>query len=576
MTGTKKRTVRISILARLLMMSILPTVIIATALSIYSSIAMRNGLSEEVIDGLKGVTYSMKNSFDALDAGDYTTDGTGAFYKGNYKISEGYEVLDSIKADTGVDVTIFCKDMRIATSLTDEATGDRLVGTKASDIVIEKVLKNGEDYSDTGVMIKGRKFYCYYLPIKDASGTVVGMFFAGKPAADVDAFLNKKIFIFILQAVIITLLAGAIGILVSRRLSGAIQSAERGINRLSQGELNIEIDPKALKRRDGIGDMARELDTLGKNLTSMMTRIKESSATIHREGIRLDEIASQSRDTTEEISRAIEDISKGAVSQASEIETASVHISDMGQIIEEIVSEVGGLKETSEQMKRSGDESSDIIHELSNSNDKTTDAIVKIDHQIRTTNDSVQTIRQAIEMITAIADETSLLSLNASIEAARAGEQGRGFAVVASEIQKLAEQSNSSAKKIESVIVELLKESEMTVRVMEEVEGIVSEQQEKLNATKSKFMDVSTGIHTSREETVVIQDHTASCDQSRARVVDIIQNLSAISEENAASTQETTASMEELNATIAVMAESAANLKDLADTLESEVSFFKI
>ena len=576
MTDTIKRKVKVSILARLLMMSILPTVVIATALSMYSAIAMRGGLSQEVLDGLKGVTYSMKNSFDVLDTGDYTIDGAGAFYKGDYKISEGYEMLDKIKADTGMDVTIFSKDTRVATSLTDASTGERLVGTKASDIVIEKVLTNGEDYSDTGVIIQGREYYCYYLPIKDASGTIIGMFFAGKPAAEVNKFLNEKVLAFALQAVLITLLTGVLSTIFARSLSGALQSAERGIKLLSQGELNIEIDPRALKRGDGIGDMVRELEILGKNLTAMITKIKESSATIHREGIRLDEIASQSRDTTEEISRAIEDISRGAVSQASEIETASTHISDMGQIIEEIVSEVGGLKDTSERMKRSGDESSDIILELSNSNDKTTDAIVKIDHQIRTTNDSVQTIRQAIEMITSIADETSLLSLNASIEAARAGEQGRGFAVVASEISKLAEQSNSSAKRIEAVIVELLKESEMTVKVMEEVEVIVSEQQEKLNVTKSKFMDVSAGIHTSREETVTIQGHTDSCDQSRARVVDIIQNLSAISEENAASTQETTASMEELNATIAVMAESATNLKDLAVVLESEMDFFKL
>ena len=138
--------------------------------------------------------------------------------------------------------------------------------------------------------------------------------------------------------------------------------------------------------------------------------------------------------------------------------------------------------------------SSVIIRQLSESNDRTTQAINRIGRQIEATNDSVQMIHAAVELITSIASQTSLLALNASIEAARAGEHGKGFAVVASEIQKLAEQSNDSAEKIKDIIRDLLSEAEQTVNVMHEVEDIVAQQQEKLEETKTKFVSVADGI----------------------------------------------------------------------------------
>ena len=217
-----------------------------------------------------------------------------------------------------------------------------------------------------------------------------------------------------------------------------------------------------------------------------------------------------------------------------------------------------------------------IIQELGVSNDKTTEAIKKIGEQVHTTNNSVQEIRQAVELITSIATETNLLSLNASIEAARAGEHGRGFAVVASQIQKLAEESNSSAQEIGRIIDTLLKDSEQTVKVMDEVHIIVEEQREKLNLTKDKFQLVTDGVDSTRKEAEIIEKQAAACDMARAKILDIIQNLSAISEENAACTEETTASMEELNATLNLLANSAKDLLELSTELENNMDFFHI
>ena len=287
-------------------------------------------------------------------------------------------------------------------------------------------------------------------------------------------------------------------------------------------------------------------------------------------------MSNQSSTTTNEISNAVEDVSRGAMNQAEETENASANVVKIGDMITNIVSSVESLGAASKEMQDASDESSVIIRELSESNDRTTEAIEKIGIQVNTTNESVQDIRQAVEMITSIATETNLLSLNASIEAARAGEHGRGFAVVASEIQKLAEESNTSAAQITKIIDNLLKDSEETVRVMGEVNEIVKVQKEKLEETKAKFELVTDGVDSTRRETESIEKQASACNEARTQVMGVIENLSAISEENAASAQETNASMEELNANLTMLADEAKDLLDLSAELEKSMEFFKI
>ena len=166
--------------------------------------------------------------------------------------------------------------------------------------------------------------------------------------------------------------------------------------------------------------------------------------------------------------------------------------------------------------------------------------------------------------------------MNASIEAARAGEAGKGFAVVATEIQKLSVQSNDATVEIQSIISTLQNEAQKTVDEMKNAEVLMKEQQEKLEDTKSKFRDVSNGIQVSRKGTEEIRVSADVADNSRTTVIDVISNLSAISQENAASAEETAASMEELNATFNMIAEEANRLKQIANGLNEDMNFFKM
>ncbi|MBQ7563324.1 MAG: hypothetical protein IJT16_04970 [Lachnospiraceae bacterium] len=393
---------------------------------------------------------------------------------------------------------------------------------------------------------------------------------------DLQSDIHRNLTLTVVVAVVVMILSIIFCVSTAVKIAKATNLIKDALLNLGKGDLTTEVDPKVLQRGDEIGDMARGTEEFIKVLRNIVSKIQASAGSVLDSGDNLENMASQTSQTADEIAHAVDDVSKGAVSQAEDIENATMRVNEMGVIIETIVQNIESLNDTSADMQDSGNQAASIMQELSDSSDKMTQAVLGVAKNVEATDESVKMIEDAVQLISNVASQTNLLSLNASIEAARAGEAGRGFAVVASEIQNLSEESNSSAQRISEIIKVLSEDSKASMSMMEEVKSRLTEQQEKLNQTKEMFTNVTGGIVTSREGTATINDEAQECDQSRNGVVDIISNLSAISEENAASTEQTTASMQELNATITLLAEQAKGLKGLAEGMSEACGFFKL
>lgn len=337
-----------------------------------------------------------------------------------------------------------------------------------------------------------------------------------------------------------------------------------------------ELQEKLNRRKDESGLISRAISTLREQLVKAVQQIREQSTRLYEESDYLSSSALETNENIGQVETAVGEIADGANSQAEETQKATENVILIGSMVEETGHQVEMLNANADKMQQASIEAMDTLHQLDATNSKTREAIDKIYEQTNTTNESALKIREVTALITSIAEETNLLSLNASIEAARAGEQGRGFAVVAGQIQKLAEQSNESARQIEEIVDSLIRDSEEAVVTMNNVKTIIAAQSANVEKTGTGFAEVKDGIDSSIDSVKAISESISKMDEARVNVVDVVQNLTAIAEENAAGTEETSASVTEVTATVQNMADHAGQLKDVAKGLDDTMAIFKV
>lgn len=328
--------------------------------------------------------------------------------------------------------------------------------------------------------------------------------------------------------------------------------------------------------KDEIGSIIESVHKTKKSLKNMVIILQTKIEVLNEAVEAIESGSTHTSELIEQVDRAVNDIAKGATNQAEETSDATENVIAIGDMIASVSDKVSGLGKTSEEMVKSENTAKDTLDALSQVNAQTKKAISKIYAQIQNTNVSAEQIKSAADIITDIASETNLLALNASIEAARAGDAGKGFSVVAEQIKILSEQSNTAAQQIAKIISNLLENSRTSVKVMEEVNEIIIEQNKEIEATQKDFKNVGNGIYKSIEDLKSIMSDVEHMNESKDHIVDSVQSLTAIAEENAAGAQETSASTTEVTTVMEEIRKKTEYLYSLSEEIMDEIEKFSV
>lgn len=561
---------------KILLIAILPLLLLGLVIIVFGDKQITNVLTENTEEGLQATAIAVRTTLRKMNDEPYRLNENNELVKGDLNISQTPDLVDEIKDDTDIDVTIFYGDTRYMSSVKDES-GQRIIGTQAGPRAIDTVLGKGEEFFATDAVVNDLDYFGYYIPLYDfETNEVIGMVFAGMPQAEAKAQIRRIIVLIVALVVIVGVVCAVVIFLTVTKMVKALSGGVESLSKLSEGKLNVVVDEASLTGKDEIGDICRAIEKMKENLTSIIAGIKEDSVVLLEASEKMQDKTDVTSEHVEQMEKAVGEIAIGAGSQAEETQDATESIILMGNMIEETASELDVLNERATSIKERGEVAIGALRELQSTNEKTSASINIIYEQTNVTNESAQKIKEATALITNIAEETNLLSLNASIEAARAGEQGRGFAVVAAQIQKLAEQSNESARQIEAIILSLIEDSDKAVTTMNEVKEIMELQNENVTNTGTQVTQLLNDVDESLVMISDVTEKTNKVNDVRSSVVDTVQNLSAIAQENAASSEETSASVTEISGIIGEISDNARELKNISNRLDDSIAMFEM
>ena len=565
MVKTKKKK-QGKVVQKIVYIEIVAILIVAAILATVSAITQTNSFYREVQSGLASSAYLMENYLGDEYDGDWSLGEDGSFKKGTQDVRDEYmSILQEAKQKTSYDYSVIIGKQTAVSTLRSAADKSDSSASTISDKVVAEVSKDGYSF-EKKLRIEGADYCAYYLPMNDDSGNIVGYIFAGMRSSKASQEIRSSVVTMSVISLVIAVLISIVGIFISRKVSAHMNDISLTIEKLSEGDLNVEFNSELEKRNDEIGAMARNMHQLKEKLTDVIRNTKRMTG----------ELSDSSANLSSSSDQAVDDIAKGATDQADSVQNAANDTTNMDADIDQISENVENLKSYAQEMKDSCDKTVDAIRLLAGQSQEVMDSVSEIGDTINSTNDSAQDISKFSGAITDIANQTNLLSLNASIEAARAGEAGRGFAVVADQIRNLADQSKNSADEISAIVGKLLENSQSSVATMGKLTESFNVQEEKLNATRDELRTMRDKVNSVATAVDGIAGRIEGLNTSKQSLTDIISDLSAISQENAASTEQTNASMEELTSTFTVINNAAASLKNLAADLKETVDFFHI
>jgi methyl-accepting chemotaxis protein len=419
------------------------------------------------------------------------------------------------------------------------------------------------------------RFYSAYSPIYNSAHKQVGILAVDFSADWFDNEVKSEIISILISGAIVLVVSIIIMILVMWVIKKRFRTLNDKLSDLADGSGDLTKNI-VITSGDEFEVLAGSMNRFIEQIRDIVSGVKTSVVSSVDSSRELSGIADHATDTVNNLSRAITEVSGGAAQQAQDVGTASDNVQTIVARLAEMNEAIESAKTSTDSMNNGSNQVSESFDVLINAIRSSMTELEKVTKEISTVGESVEEVTRAADAINAIANQTNLLSLNASIEAARAGEAGRGFAVVAGEIGNLAIESNSSAASIKKIMDELKVQTSKSIKLVSELNNVMAEQEKTSRDSKSHLTTLVDDINDTREKFAVIGKNVDGIKGACMTLNETIESLSAISEQNAASAEVTAGSCADLADVIKDVNGRAKNIKNVSEELGNAVGSYKV
>lgn len=432
--------------------------------------------------------------------------------------------------------------------------------------------KNSEETLTTQyIKIKGNS---YLLMLKkcnpNLSGGIVALL-VPKTAVTESADKIKALTIpIIIGACLITVL---IGYLITLGITKSMNSIIKKLDFMSKGDLTVTMEGDI---RTELGLLSSHIQTSVLNTRRLISKVSNTTTKVSATSNSLNKVVDSVTGAFHTIHQIMNEINSGIENQAEDAQVCNSKMEDLSGSIQEVTTNMESISLHMDSAKSVVSQGLLEMNQLKINSSKTSEITQIIVEDILVMNNKIKDISDITDMICTIAEQTKLLSLNASIEAARAGVYGRGFSVVADEIGKLAEHSSKSVNSIQEIVSQITAHSLQTVKQAKQAEDIVNNQEKKVGHTIDSFENINTLFIRLIENIKIIKENVLKMDEKRYETLSQIENIAAVSEEAVASSNivndTVVKQFESMEQLLAVYDE----LKGNTSELESYINQFKI
>ena len=575
----KKAKVSLNILILIIAIPLIAALIICNVFNAFNTYRIKKTTEETYYNMLYGISSNLIKA-----ERDFTQAQLLGTQKLAYKEFVVQSVLEAMDADwqTMVDNIDSELDQAITMAKTNDklwsklTTEDGINFATAYDNFTTSYAKWKEDYAKTTSAATAEPWTQSYtasrnqLIIMDSIVTT----WAQNENRATDAKIQNTILISSIVFAAIAVILFIFTIIILMNISRNMKGIRNAVRRISEGDFVTKIKPRTI-----ITDFAEigfSLESMRHDLRNALVRVIDYATSVNNKAEETKDNIAASQHTTNDISSAVYDIAEGARAMAQDVSQTSTITASIGDSVENVLYSANGNLDKGQQVF---DESTRIKEKLEQIKiqDQKTDAIAsQVASSVGETATVVAQITEAAEGIINISSQTNLLALNASIEAARAGEAGKGFAVVADNIKNLAEETNNLAGEITGMLATITHYSDTNKKLAEDIKEATSNEAVALSDMSETFDEMIKLLQETEVGNKQIVELVKSVNLDKNSILSSVDSLSSISQENAASTQETSASLTQLDSNMEAVVTQAEELQNIAEQLTENIRFFQV